>query len=245
MYPLGLAAGAGIKRAGEASGGRSRPSPVIPRLLPLKFFLRSGTIPLVPWLFQAAPLPPVYVTVQQPAGGMPDWLKIALGGFLAILASLVMEYVKPIIERRAKTKLVLRQLIAELTGNMDQIDGLLRVLKDADQGSEEDRSSAIRFCRMTVNSCQRDRFDYYFAEEKALAYEIDDGTTLKAFYIGLHSMQEFTHDPALSLEIPGLLGIAHGNGKSFLERHNVKFVPGRIKAEAIYKLFGRRNKPEG
>jgi hypothetical protein len=48
--------------------------------------------------------PQIYVTVQQPAGGMPEWLKILItageGALVGICSNIAMEYVKPWVAKR-------------------------------------------------------------------------------------------------------------------------------------------------
>jgi hypothetical protein len=75
-----------------------------------------------------AGLPPINVTVQQPVSGMPDWAKIGLGALLAILASVVVEIIKPYIAKTHLKSVIAGQMGAELTKNMGRLESAYRVL---------------------------------------------------------------------------------------------------------------------
>lgn len=83
-------------------------------------------------LFQAAAqLPPIYVTVQQPAGGLPEWEKTlisaGIGALFGILSSIGMEYAKPWIANRATRTNMVPLVHAEFTfrSRDDRISGSL------------------------------------------------------------------------------------------------------------------------
>ena len=84
-------------------------------------------------LLQAA-LPPIYVTVQQPAGGMPEWAKTlisaGIGALFGIISSLAMEYIKPAVLHRKQERIVKEQLAAEVSDNLSSIEGFARMLQE-------------------------------------------------------------------------------------------------------------------
>jgi hypothetical protein len=76
---------------------------------------------------RAAQIPPeIHVTVQQPSGGMPEWVKILIsalvGASFGILNSISMEYVKPWISRRLLKRTIKKHLNDEFLGNLTAID---------------------------------------------------------------------------------------------------------------------------
>jgi hypothetical protein len=78
--------------------------------------------------------PNVYVTTQQPPGGMPEWVKIvisaAVGALFGIAGSVVMEFVKPKILNADLKRTVAFQLSWELDTNMRKIKGLSTALSE-------------------------------------------------------------------------------------------------------------------
>ena len=136
--------------------------------------------------FAAQQLPPIYVTVQQPAGGMPEWAKIlisaATGALLGVISSIAMEYAKPWIAKRVMRSAMAVQLGIELMENQSKVEAAGRVLRETEEKSTEERTFALLACKVIASTIDSDRFDYYFAAQKVLVYELDEGRSLVTFY---------------------------------------------------------------
>jgi hypothetical protein len=190
-------------------------------------------------LLQAAAqhLPPINVTVQQPAGGMPEWVKILIsagvGALFGILSSIAMEYLKPYIAKRFLRKTVSAQVGAELVENLGEVEAAYRILEDAKNKSTDARRMANLNARMIGSSRKFDRYDHYFAEEKSVLYEIDEQQTLAAFNGALRS-QSFSgaHD---SDELQRFFFMAAALGRLYITQHKLVFNPRASAFEDTYR----------
>jgi|SRR5271155_1801936 len=70
-------------------------------------------------------VPNVYVTVQQPVGGMPEWIKILITAVISALfafgVALLTERMKLGIAKTKLKKEASEQMLAELKRNMDKV----------------------------------------------------------------------------------------------------------------------------
>jgi hypothetical protein len=86
------------------------------------------------FLLQAAAqhLPPINITVQQPAGGIPEWAKIlisaSVGAAFAVGTNAIMEFIKPAITKRSVKSMVVRSLINEVNTLLETIDSCLEAV---------------------------------------------------------------------------------------------------------------------
>jgi hypothetical protein len=82
---------------------------------------------------QVTPIQPINVIVHQP--GPPLWLTIILsaltGAMSAILAGLVVEYVRPFMAKWRKKKMIRGMLNDEFLANFGELEACLRVLRMA------------------------------------------------------------------------------------------------------------------
>ena len=129
----------------------------------------------------------LYVTIQPPPAGMPEWLKIlitALVGFaVGTVSGISMEFLKPKIARRELRKGVSEQLDDELMLNLNAMESGKRILTDAkDKPEEKHRLALVYVMWIAGQSIKRDRYDFYLAEEKAVVYQIDEKKFLAGFY---------------------------------------------------------------
>ncbi len=143
-------------------------------------------------------LPPINITVQQAAGGMPEWVKILIsagvGAIFGIAGNIAMEYAKPVIVHRQKRRSVKVQLTAEVRKAMEAILECIKYLKEAPLDTGEQRGNAWRWATAFLNGripLLDDRYDFYFATEKATVYEIDAGGLLAEFYKHANSFFTF------------------------------------------------------
>ena len=183
----------------------------------------------------AAHLPnsaPVYVTVQQPSGGMPEWVRILIsagvGALFGILSSLVGEYVKPAIAKHQLKKTVSTQLGAELMENLSAIESARRVLTGEDFDRMEPKARADFALRIAL-TIKGDRFDYYFIQQKALVYQIDEDRSLAGFYLGfkevLPAIEENRQGPSLSGDLRIFLNAGIHFGHKYVATHRLAYRP--------------------
>jgi len=163
--------------------------------------------------------PQIQVNVQMPPG-MPEWLRIvisaAVGALFALAGSLVGEYVKPWIAKRHARKSMIPQLNEELLGNVRVIENAKAVL--AGSGGREDAKEMIAGLMLTM--MRRDRFNYYYVEQKSLLYEYDK--RLVELY-SLPPMAQTFLVNSRDGEIPKILKIADELVKNFIEAHNLVY----------------------
>jgi hypothetical protein len=149
-------------------------------------------------------LPPINVTVQQPAGGMPEWIKItisaAVGAAFGIGANVLMEFVKPAIAKHQMLRLVTDQLVNEAMHGMLAIQECLVYLEDAAKNAGEQRRMAMMTAARHLQErtpLLNDRYTFYFDQQKAVVYEIDDRGLLAEFYQYAESFRAFTSQGSL------------------------------------------------
>ncbi len=126
--------------------------------------------------------PPIYVTVQQPFGGTPEWEKTlisaGIGALFGIISSIAMEYVKPYLTKRA----VAEQVRAEFNRNFDRLEEALGLSWEIGKLSGEARQGKWNDFRITTALIQDDRFQFYYTGQKSLIYKIDPNGDLSRFY---------------------------------------------------------------
>jgi hypothetical protein len=174
-----------------------------------------------------AGLPPINVTVQQPAGGMPDWAKIAIGALLAILTSLVVEIVKPSIAKASRKRDIARQVDPELMNNMATVESSYRVLRSTDPSVNVE--AQVGLAQRILQVLRSDRYDLYFGTEKGVVFDLDEDQLLQRFYdvvsqlnLG-HDLQGLAHWTATELGL--LLRAAIDAGQKYIQRHKLKYHP--------------------
>ena len=178
------------------------------------------------FIFQAAQQakqisPDIYVTVQQPAG-LPEWVKIllsaAVGAMFGLAGSLSTEYVKPWIARLHTRKNMIPQLNDEFLNGFERVKDARRLLETPRENENGERLMA----GLMLATITRDRFDYYFSEQKELVYEYDKN--LVAFY-NLISMVRTFVDHNRDKEIPELVRTASQLAQSYIAAHGLTDVP--------------------
>jgi hypothetical protein len=128
-----------------------------------------------PTIIQQA-APPVYVTVQQPSGGMPEWVKIlisaATGALFGICGNIAMEFVKPRIAGGLLKKSMAKQLLPEARNILQDIERAKKVAKDAapQQISPAMASSVVVDI---MKSLTWNRYKLFEKAEPRALYEID------------------------------------------------------------------------
>lgn len=201
-------------------------------------------------LFQAAAqqLPPINVTVQPPAGGMPEWAKILIsagtGALLGILSSIAMEYVKPWIGKKQLRKTIEAQLGEELMGNLNQIEGALGLLKSVDLKNERDSDSALDLAGIIIKDVNRDRYDFYMTTQKPIVYEVDAGKSLSLFYSAIKELP--SRVPARRPEaFIRTATLASKLGQKYIESHGLNYTARPVALQDVYASVRAERKAEG
>jgi hypothetical protein len=131
-------------------------------------------------------LPPINVVVQNPPG-MSEWAKTLLSasvGFVfAMVASVVMEYVKPWIAKRSLQQDMSTHLREEVMLNVNLLMGAMNAINHVNARTfgfaPEDLHNAGL---VLVEQLSSDRFDLYFADHKLSVYEQTGHRELIRFY---------------------------------------------------------------
>ncbi len=169
--------------------------------------------------------PNVYVTVQPAPGGMPEWVKIlitaAVGAVVGILGNIAMEYVRPHISSSMARENVRKQLIAELLGNLGNIENAAYLMEKVENLGTLEREVASDVCYNATKMISSDRFDFYYQNQKNLIYEISSIAALKDFYNFVKGIRQ--HRPDEFSQLGSLLGAATFSGRQFLQGNDISF----------------------
>jgi hypothetical protein len=176
-------------------------------------------------LLQAAAqqLPPINVTVQPPAVGMPEWVKILIsastGALFGILGNIAMEYVKPWIAARVLTKRISRELADELLANARCAATAIHIIEDAENRADPVFAAKARETMpLLLVNIHKDRFAQYFEHEKTTVYAIDRQGFLRDFYeASSHLKRALATDDITLIRLPCMLMIHYG--KQYAEAH--------------------------
>ena len=182
--------------------------------------------------------PQVYVTVQQPRGGMPEWATILItatvGALVGIVSNIAMEYVKPYISTSLLRKTVISQLSAELMKNMRSVEAGRRILEGAESKSMEEREYALSVSRVLAAGIKHDRFDFYFTNEKSLVYEIDEADLLGTVYTVTSQVLEIFKEDKHYESAKRAFIMAAALGKGFIELNKLTYEPTESVVEQAY-----------
>lgn len=190
-------------------------------------------------LFQAAAqLPPIYVTVQQPAGGLPEWEKTlisaGIGALFGIFSSIGMEYAKPWIANRATRKNMVPLVHAEFTFDLGTIESAVRLLGEAEKESKYRRTLATVYSVTMANTLLFDRFDHFFMKEKALFAEMDEGMALSSFYRAAKGLVPISLEAPYDVRMK-VFQMAAALGRRYIALAKLEFVPIRYIAEEAFR----------
>jgi hypothetical protein len=168
-------------------------------------------------------LPPINITVQQPAGGMPEWEKTLIsagvGAIAAILSALLVDSVK----KRQLKKTVHNQLNDELMDNMAKIESAQSIIKNEEIDQMADSSSSSS--RIVLRGLKADRYEFYFSSEKALLYQLDKDRWLSKFY---EAFDLFKSGYDLKgnwhiFDLKQVLSMMRFSGQKYIEVHKLKY----------------------
>jgi hypothetical protein len=156
------------------------------------FFLQAAAQHLPPGL------PPINVTVQQPVGGMSEWVKILIsagvGALFGILGSIGMEYARPVIAKRRMLKEVTKQLKDEVRSGAEVVRECVAQLETMPRESGPERQNAMLFASVFLSGrlpTPDDRYLHYFDHQKEIVYAIDNRHLLLPFYNGVKAFTSY------------------------------------------------------
>jgi hypothetical protein len=129
-------------------------------------------------VIQAAPTT-IYV---REAPGMPEWVKILIsagtGALFAIIGSVVMEFMKPKIAKRALKREITAQLVGEVEDNLRPLREVREILKEDEILATKNYFRIVTILKRVAD----ERYREYLETHKILIYEIDHAKNLDNFY---------------------------------------------------------------
>jgi hypothetical protein len=180
--------------------------------------------------------PQVWVSVQPPAGGMPEWVKLLIsagtGALLGIASNVVMEYVKPWIARRVASQQLKDELTEELTDNLDLMNSLnLYLARTKDDSTVEDSAIFSRAISAAAD-VTRDRYDYFYEENKIVLHNTPGKKSLIKFYQSIKTTGHYSESNnyrgvSISTESAVLHGVL------FLKLNGISYSPKPTVYDAI------------
>jgi hypothetical protein len=169
--------------------------------------------------------PNVYVAIQPPPGGMPEWLKVltsaAVGALVGIISNIAMEYVKPWIAQHSLKKKVTVQIVSELAANYSKIQSAIRALNTA--SSDESEATSMAISEAILEDMDVDRYEFNFANNKALVYEIDPKGRITTAYKALRKAKTAADKLHYRLMISSFR-MAAIQVQIFFKEHNIPLV---------------------
>jgi hypothetical protein len=186
--------------------------------------------------------PQIYVTVQQPPGGMPEWLKILItagvGALVGICSNIAMEYVKPWVAKRVLKKTVTKQIHDELLKALAAAHSAYRILNSAADKSEDEKRVAAGYAELIGSGVETDRFDFYFADQKALMYELDESNSIKTFYRAVKQGSEAARSLAFD-RAKNLFYVATNLMEPYIRFHKLTYAPEPNPVEEVFDQGGK------
>jgi hypothetical protein len=107
-------------------------------------------------------------------------------------------------------------------------------LKKVEGGSDQEKKDATKRASQMALTINADRFEYYFAGQKALVYEVDQNKLVGSFYATLKNARWF---PGKDLDYQHAIvaySIATTLGMEYVKEKKLNYVPG---AESLAELF--------
>ena len=120
--------------------------------------------------------PNVYVVVQQPASGMPEWIKILLsavvGSVFTIGAGVFSELTKPLLAQQTMASLFVIAFRRELRRNQTYVVIARNELKGY-RTIRKENHECCNLLRTAVAKVKWTRYEYYKANETSTVHDVD------------------------------------------------------------------------
>jgi hypothetical protein len=169
-------------------------------------------------------VPDVHITLQQPVpSGMSEWTKTiisaGIGAVFGISGNIAMEYVKPIIQRRA----IARQLVNEMLHNYSYAVAANEILAENNKAPIIRKHAIVIGARRFLSGLDPQRFKYFTGNQQSVVFEIRKIESLTDFYMiltmaGTRSSNRDTYEATFQD-----LAFAIETGEKFLLTHSPKY----------------------
>ncbi len=182
----------------------------------------------------------MYVTLQQPAG-MSEWLKITItavvGAGFAIVASILMEAVKPWIALKLGQISAQKQLLSELSQNISAIDGYQEFIEKLGKTEGREARAAHTLLNCAFVSVTTKLFDFHVSDRKDIVYSLSFFTELDYFCRSVHEIGNRKSE-AFDTELAAFeLGQLNATGRKILEANGIAVQPVDQQIEGLYKVY--------
>lgn len=167
--------------------------------------------------------PNVYVAVQPPPSGMPEWVRIVIsagvGAIFGISGNVTMEFVKPILQRRKAKK----QIVIEILRYFAYVE----VANDTfnrrrERASREEKEAMIKRCAKLFNGINPQRYKYFSSNQQSVVYEIVHFDSVQQFYSVLSNIGgPSNYDPYDAFSVQ--LSHAYELGQMFLQTNAPRY----------------------
>ena len=110
-----------------------------------------------------------------------------------------------------------------------------RILTSAVSKSEEGRRFALQCAKLIGSGIESDRYDFYFMDQKALVYEMDEAKLIGVFYKGVKEATAAASDAKFD-SAKDLFGVATALLKTYIAFRKLNYVPHPHPIETAYEL---------
>lgn len=171
-------------------------------------------------------IPPIHVTVQQPAGAWPEWLKILTAAFAGAVFALCVEPAKRYLARRHLRQTVAKQVHAEFINNIKAFEVItMSTSQGTAFASRSDKAKAYFIGSLTYDRIQHDRYDHYFASQKELMYEIDGKMMLHTFYNNMTKNLPRALEQREHPDVTAFLATSFSMASEYIRTKKLRHVP--------------------
>lgn len=202
---------------------------------PLHYIATEPTVFIFAAMEMPAIIPPMLALFLQAA----ILISAGVGALLGIISSIAMEYVKPWVAKRLLRRTVSHQLVAELADNMREVGAAKNLLQE--EASKPVSETILAVIKISMNTINSDRFDYYFAEQKAFVYELDEEKLLITFYNAMKTARPLVSDAENFTDLRQFVAMAYSLGKMYLEKHRHPFMAGESPIIDAFRATRNKN----
>jgi GTP1/Obg family GTP-binding protein len=145
---------------------------------------------------------------------MPEWVRIVIsasvGAIFGISGNVMMEFVKPIIQRRKAKKQIINEML-QYFAYVEVADETFN--RKRDTASREEKEAMIKRCGKLFNNINPQRYNYFSSNQQSVVYEIPHFDSVQEFYSLLSKIGDpSNYDPydAFSVQLSHAYGLGHG-----------------------------------
>jgi hypothetical protein len=166
---------------------------------------------------------------------MPEWVKIVIsagvGALFGSAGNIAMEYVKPVIQRRA----IARQLVNEMLHNYAYAVAAKELFEENIKTPEVRKNAIVLGARKFLHGLDPQRFKYFTGNQQSVVFEISKIDSLTDFYtiLSMAAIRGLNRDP-FEATFQDLI-FAIETGDKFLLTHSPKY---KLDIAAAKQLLG-------